>query len=345
MALAGLRYGEDASDIEFVEFVQWCADQQLQACAQLGKSLGLPIGLYLDVAVGVKSGGFDAWNEQSAISRKLSVGAPPDQLNTAGQDWGLAGYNAAGLQARSFAPFRDMLAASMCHAGAIRLDHVLGLNRLYVVPSGSAPDQGVYIRMPFEAMLALVAIESVNHRCIVIGEDLGTVPDGFRAKMADWGIWSYRVMMFERGEGGHFKASADYPANALVTFNTHDLPTFSGWRSAHDISLKHSLQIDPGESHDDRRHAVGLLAHALSEVGQSEMHFHAVVGHLANTPSRLLGVAIEDLLGVVDQINVPGTVNEHPNWRRRLPFSVESLDRHIDMNGLRDALHVRGTLI
>jgi len=341
VALEQLRRGDEAIEIEFVEFVQWCAHEQLQSCARAAKELGLPVGLYLDVAVGVKSGGFDAWNEQEAISRKLSIGAPPDQLNTAGQDWGLAGYNAAGLAARSFTPFRDMLAESMQYAGAIRLDHVLGLNRIYVVPDGASPDRGAYIRMPFEAMLALVAIESASYRCVVIGEDLGTVPDGFRERMSEWGLWSYRVMMFERNSEGQFKAVDQYPADALVTFNTHDLPTFAGWRSAHDISLKRSLRIDPGESHDDRHHAVGLLQSTLRDAGHGDMHFQGVVRHLVDTPSRLLGVSVEDLMGVVDQINVPGTTTEHPNWRRRLPLAVEDWDRQIDTNGLRDALRNR----
>ena len=151
----------------------------------------MKVGLYLDVAVGVQADGFDAWNEQAAISRHLGVGAPPDPLNTAGQNWGLAGFNAAGLELQSFEPYRDMLRASMRHAGAIRLDHVLGLKRLYLVPHGFAADDGVYVQMPFEALLAVTAQESVAHRCVVIGEDLGTVPEGFREQMADWGIWSY----------------------------------------------------------------------------------------------------------------------------------------------------------
>ena len=162
----------------------------------------MKVGLYLDVAVGVQSDGFDAWNEQAAISRHLAVGAPPDPLNTAGQNWGLAGFNAAGLEIKSFEPYREMLRASMRHAGAIRLDHVLGLKRLYLVPHGFAANNGVYVQMPFEPLLAATAQESVAHRCVVIGEDLGTVPEGFREQMADWGIWSYQVMMFERDDRG-----------------------------------------------------------------------------------------------------------------------------------------------
>ena len=197
---AALREGPDAAEIEFVEFVQWTADRQLQSCRNRASKLGMKVGLYLDVAVGVQSDGFDAWNEQVAISRHLAVGAPPDLLNTAGQNWGLAGFNAAGLEIKSFEPYREMLRASMRHAGAIRLDHVLGLKRLYLVPHGFAADNGVYVQMPFEPLLAATAQESVAHRCVVIGEDLGTVPEGFREQMAEWGIWSYQVMMFERDD-------------------------------------------------------------------------------------------------------------------------------------------------
>ena len=159
---ASLRRGEDAAEIEFIEFVQWAADRQLLACKELAASLGMKVGLYLDVAVGVQCDGFDAWNEQAAISRHLSVGAPPDPLNTAGQNWGLAGFNAAGLELQSFEPYREMLRASMRHAGAIRLDHVLGLKRLYLVPHGFDAAEGVYVQMPFEALLAATAQESIR---------------------------------------------------------------------------------------------------------------------------------------------------------------------------------------
>ena len=340
-ALADLRRGEDADAVVFAEFVQWCAHEQLQGCVDLARALDLPVGLYLDIAVGVRAGGFDAWAEQSAITRRLSVGAPPDQLNTAGQDWGLAGFNPAGLAANGFAPFRKMLAASMRYAGAVRLDHVLGLNRIYVVPEGAAPDGGAYIRMPFEAMLANVAIESVSHRCIVIGEDLGTVPDGFRENLADWAIWSYRVMMFERGADGGFIAPEHYPARALVTFSTHDLATYAGWRLGHDVALKEEIGINPGESGRERENAVSALDAALGQAGESGADFSAVLSTLARTPSRLLGVAIEDLLGVVDQANVPGTMHEHPNWRRKLPVPIEAWDRAIDKDAIQRALELR----
>ncbi|MBR0697613.1 4-alpha-glucanotransferase [Bradyrhizobium lablabi] len=336
-----LRQSADESEIEFVEFTQWAADRQLGACRARAHELGMQVGLYLDVAVGVQSDGFDAWNEQLAISRHLGVGAPPDPLNTAGQDWGLAGFNAVGLEISSFAPFREMLRASMRHAGAIRLDHVLGLKRLYLVPRGFGPDNGAYVQMPFEALLAATAQESVAHRCVVIGEDLGTVPEGFRERMADWGIWSYLVMMFERDDRGAFRGVDHYGANALVTFNTHDLSTYAGWRSFSDLKLKRSLGIDPGESDDARWHALTMLDEVLRRYGIQNNDLYSVVSCLSRTRSRLLAVSLEDLLGLIDQPNIPGTVNEHPNWRRRIPVSIEQVTSVIDVDALKRATHER----
>jgi 4-alpha-glucanotransferase len=334
---ARLRQGPDQAAIEFVEFVQWTADRQLEACQGRAKKLGMKVGLYLDVAVGVQSDGFDAWNEQAAISRLLGVGAPPDPLNTAGQSWGLAGFNAAGLEIRSFEPYREMLRASMRHAGAIRLDHVLGLKRLYLVPHGFAADNGAYVQMPFEPLLAATAQESVAHRCVVIGEDLGTVPEGFREEMADWGIWSYQVMMFERDDHGRFRGVDHYSPNALVTFNTHDLSTYAGWRSFSDLKLKRSLGIDPGESDDARWHALAMLNDILRHHAIDGHDLYAVAGFLARTKSRLLAVSLEDLLCVIDQPNIPGTVNEHPNWRRRLPLALDRIAAAIDVAALKRA--------
>jgi 4-alpha-glucanotransferase len=338
---AALRQGEDAGEIEFVEFVQWTADRQLGAAADRAKKLGMKVGLYLDVAVGVQADGFDAWNEQAAISRHLGVGAPPDPLNTAGQTWGLAGFNAAGLERVSFAPFRDMLRASMRHAGAIRLDHVLGLKRLYLVPQGFTARDGVYVQMPFEALLAVTAQESIANRCVVIGEDLGTVPEGFRDQISDWGVWSYLVMMFERDDAGAFRSIDHYLTNALVTFNTHDLSTYAGWRSFGDLKLKRSLGIDPGESDDARWQALAMLDEILRHNAIERNDLYSVANFLARTKSRLLAVSLEDLLGVVDQPNIPGTIDEHPNWRRRLPVSIEEMTTTVDVGALKAATHER----
>jgi 4-alpha-glucanotransferase len=342
---AELRQGADAAEIEFVEFVQWTADAQLRFCRELAVRLGMKVGLYLDVAVGVQANGFDAWNEQTAISRHLSVGAPPDPLMPAGQNWGLAGFNAAGLELTSFEPYREMLQASMRHAGAIRLDHVLGLKRLYLVPHGFAPNNGVYVQMPFEALLAETALASVENACVVIGEDLGTVPEGFRDRTADWGIWSYQVMMFERDDRGAFRGADYYSPNALVTFNTHDLSTYAGWRSFNDLKMKRSLGIDPGESDDARWHALTMLSDVLQHHSIDRQDLYAVAGFLARTRSRLLAISLEDLLNVVDQPNIPGTVNEHPNWRQRLPIAVEEIAGAIDVAALKDATRERARAV
>jgi 4-alpha-glucanotransferase len=325
-ALARLRQS-DGEEIGFYEFVQWVADRQLAACQRQARRLGLPVGLYIDLAVGVDAGGADAWSEQEAILSRLSVGAPPDLLNTAGQNWGLAGFNPAELAARDFAPFRRVLEAGMRHAGAIRLDHVLGLKRLFVIPHGMDPTCGAYLRFPFEPLLAVTAQESRRQRCVVIGEDLGTVPEGFRETLQAWGIWRYLVMLFERGDGG-FHPPDYYPAEALATFSTHDLPTFAGWMSGHDLRVKRALKIDPGESDEERARARQALAEALRARGllqEGAPDFLAVTRYLAQTPSRLLVVSMEDVLGIEDQPNIPGTVTEHPNWRQRLPLDLEAL--------------------
>jgi 4-alpha-glucanotransferase len=219
-----------------------------------------------------------------------------------------------------------MLAASMRYAGAIRLDHVLGLNRIYVIPEGFSAAEGAYLQFPLEKMLAVVANESHRHQCIVIGEDLGTVPDVLRAKLGEWGIWSYRVMLFERTADGQFRKPSDYPRNALVCFSTHDLPTFSGWVNSHDLTIKQALGLDPGESRQDRETALEALKSALAESG--EIDYLAVVRFLAKTPSRLLYIPLEDVLALQDQTNLPGTVNEHPNWRHRIPTPLEGLADH-----------------
>jgi len=340
-ACEDLRRGPDAADIEFIAYVQWIADQQLKACKTRAQQRGMSVGLYLDVAVGVQADGFDAWNEQTAISRHLAVGAPPDQLNTAGQNWGLAGFNAAGLLTRSFEPFRHMLQAAMRYAGAIRLDHILGFKRLYLVPHGYDAKDGAYVRMPFQALLAITALESRKHECVVIGEDLGTVPEGFREEIAEWGIWSYRVVMFERDHDGRFCSADRYAENALITFNTHDLATFAGWRSAGDLTLKRSLGFDPGETDDARRHAFNMLLDILRHHAIEHDDFFAVLSFLARTRSRLLAVALEDVLGVVDQPNLPGTVHEHPNWRRRIGSELGEIPQSIDLKAFLQALDGR----
>jgi 4-alpha-glucanotransferase len=327
------------TEVEFHEFVQWVADEQLEACKAAAQASGMPVGLYIDLAVGIDPQGADAWSQQSTVLNAMSVGAPPDEFNTGGQDWGLAPFNPHSVGDNDFAPFRQLLAAAMRHAGAIRLDHVLGLKRVYMVPHGHEASEGVYVRFPFEQLLQVVAEESVKYRCSVIGEDLGTVPEGFRDTTAKWGLWSYRVMLFERQDDGRFKPPEWYPAEALATFNTHDLPSFAGWMRSYDLDVKHGLDIDPGETHASRQQAQSQLLEALAERGEgfAPDELAAVAKYLGATPCKLVAIALDDILGDPEQINIPGTIEEHPNWRRKVPLPLDALGEHVEFKKVADA--------
>jgi 4-alpha-glucanotransferase len=326
-ALDDLRANENAN-VGFFEFAQWQAHEQLERCRMRARERGLPIGLYLDIAVGVRRDGFDAWCDQDAILSDMTIGAPPDALNRSGQDWGLAAFNPRALEGRQFEPYRRMLQAAMQYAGAIRLDHVMGLKRLFIVPAGMAPTNGVYIRCPFEALLAVTVLVSSTSKCIVIGEDLGTVPEQFRETLADWGLWSYQVMLFERSKKGEFLPPERYREDALVTFATHDLPTYAGWSQGLDLAVKRSLGLAAGETSRQRQAALGALRRALKCSSGEQPDFAAVARFLAEAPSRLFVAPVEELLGVRDQVNLPGTIDTHPNWRRRLPVALERWKEH-----------------
>ena len=342
--IADLR-ATSGDEMEFHEYVQWIADRQLRACVARGQELGLAVGLYLDMAVGVDPGGAAAWSDQDAVIGGLSIGAPPDLLNPAGQNWGLASFNPRALIASDFLLFRETLRALMMYAGAIRIDHVLGLNRFFLIPQGHDAHHGTYVRFPLQAMLAALAQESVAARCLVVGEDLGTVPDGLRETLADWGVWCYRLMMFERAHDGVYHPPGAYPRDALVSFNTHDLPSFKGWTTNHDFIVKRALGIDPGEADAERAAAHASLRAALAGEGVLSGDSPAlldVVRYLARTRSGLLAVSIDDVFEEVEQINVPGTVAEHPNWRRRWPADLEGLHQDSRLHALAEALATEG---
>ena len=328
----------------FVEFCQWIADRQLAACQNAARDLGMKIGLYTDLAVGIDRHGADAWSDQGAVLSDLSVGAPPDEFNPAGQDWGLAPFHPLAIAANDFAPLRRLMRATMRHAGAVRIDHVLGLKRLYLMPVGAGATDGAYVSYPFEASLRVVAEESRKARCVVIGEDLGTVPAGFRETMMRWGLWTYRVLMFERQNDGQFAAPQTYPEQALATFNTHDLPTFRGWITGHDLRTKHDIAVDPGETAEARTWWQGALRRLLDEHGggRPAEDIAAVAQTLGATPSRLVMVGLDDVLGVIDQANIPGTVAEHPNWRRKLPLDLEELESHDGLTAVAGAFSSAG---
>ncbi len=317
-------------EVAFQEFVQWIADRQLAACEHAAHRHGMPVGLYVDVAVGIDRHGADAWTNHGAVLNGVSMGAPPDAFNPGGQDWGLAPLNPHAVPENDFMTVRQLLRAAMRHAGAIRLDHVLGLQRVFMIPLGAPASEGAYVRFPFHQLLSVIAEESVRRECIVIGEDLGTVSADFRENVARWGLWSYRVMLFEREGDGRFKPPEAYPAAALATFNTHDMASFRGWSEGHDMRVKRAIGFDPGEDDGAREWGRQKLGETLSErvPDQAPDDIVAVAAFLAATPSHLVAISLDDILGEREQVNIPGTTDQHPNWRRKQAVPIEELEGH-----------------
>ena len=337
--------------VEYAEYLQWEADRQLGEAARRGRDSGLSVGMYRDLAIGVDPHGADAWSDPELLVSGATVGAPPDQLNLNGQNWGLAPVNPLVLHRRGYAPFIAGLRANMRHAGILRIDHVMGLQHLYWVPHGAKPTEGAYIRYPFDDLMGVLALESHRQRCAIIGEDLGTVPDGFRERMQEANVLCCRVLLFERRDDGSFIPPDQYPASAAASVGTHDVATFKGYWTGHDLDWRRTLNLYPTpeqreadeESRIGARRSLldalareGLLPPDLPEMRDGEFSpalSEAVHRFLGRSAARLVMVQIEDLLGEIEQVNLPGTLDEHPNWRRKLSRTIEDLLR--DENFLR----------
>jgi 4-alpha-glucanotransferase len=341
------RFAEQHRDrVEFFMYLQWLAEGQLEKCRDRAKELGLRIGLYTDLAVSVDRAGAESWSNQRLYADAAAVGAPPDALAPQGQNWGLPPMIPHRLQDAEFAPFASTVRANMRFAGAIRIDHVMSLMRLYWVPEGFSGADGAYVHYPLEDLLGIVALESHRNRCLVIGEDLGTVPEEVRDVLRRWGVLSYRLLLFERDEEGDFLDPDRYPRQALVAASTHDLPTLTGLWTGRDLELRTELGLYPsvaaerddqnGREQDRKRLLEVLQSQGLVDSQQID-DTRAALGpdllvaiqlYLARTPSQLLMVQWEDILGVVEQANLPGTTDECPNWRRRLPSDISELIGH-----------------
>jgi len=326
-----------AERVRFFAWLQWHCERQLAAAQEAARRAGMAIGLYRDLAVGADLAGAEIWLEPDRYVRAVAVGAPPDGYNLAGQNWGLPPLNPLQLQATGGRAFAELVRANMAHAGALRIDHALGLARLFHIPRPQGPKHGAYVAYPMDALIAVLKIESHRRRCLVVGEDLGTVPEGFSEKLMQAGIFSYRLLLFEQEPDGAMKPPERYPPFALVTASTHDLPTLTGWWRGGDIALRQSLGLYPDEevaarergSRDQDRWRVieALKRQSLipPDADLSEPPLDAMHRYLARTPSKLMMVQMEDVLGLVAQANLPGTSTEHPNWRRRLPLMIDSL--------------------
>jgi 4-alpha-glucanotransferase len=336
-----------AQRVDFFQYLQWEADRQLGAAAKAGHEAGLAVGFYRDLAVGVDPHGAEAWADQELIAPGAAIGAPPDPLSRAGQNWGLAPINPLVLRRRGFAPLVAALRANMRHAGILRIDHVMGLQRLYCVPAGGPATAGAYVSYPFGDLLRLVALESRRNECAIVGEDLGTVPDGFRDTMRAANALSYRVVVFERRDDASFAPPHDYPPLAAASAATHDLATLKGFWLGRDIEWRQRLGIYPDEAAamteaSERRRDRHLLLDALATEGllprerfgeflASDVPSYtpelgeAIHVFLARSHARLMLVQLEDAAGEIEQANLPGTSDSHPNWRRRLSVRLEPL--------------------
>ena len=334
-AAVGAFGSEHCDEVGFFVFAQWLAEESLDAAQQAATQGGMAIGLIADLAVGMDGGGSHAWARGDELLQGLSIGAPPDLLGPDGQDWGLTSFSPEALQRTAFSGFVATVRAALEHAGGIRVDHALGLNRLWVIPHGGTAADGAYLKYPLDDFLNILAIESHRANAIVIGEDLGTVPDGLRPKLEAAHVLGMRVLPFERDwTTGHYTPPADWQKQAVAMTGTHDLPTIAGWWQGRDIDWGWAL--GRSSSHDNEqaeRHAraderaslwdaltqSGATAGQQPDIDASGPVLDATLRHTGMTPCQLAIVPLEDIIGLTEQPNLPGTTDEHPNWRRRMP--------------------------
>ncbi|MGV3492646.1 MAG: malto-oligosyltrehalose synthase [Ramlibacter sp.] len=333
---------QHASAVQYRFWLQWLAEVQLESCQRYARTRGMGIGLYCDLAVGVNGGGAETWVEHELFALGMHAGAPPDPLAPGGQDWGLPPWSPQRLKQARYQPFIETLRANMRHSGALRLDHVMALMRLF----WTGPDGGTYVDYPLDDLMGVLALESMRHACMVIGEDLGNVAPAMREHMREGSLLSYKPLLFEREEDGAFRPPAHWQPKALAVVSTHDLPTLRGFWLGEDIELAVRLSLYPdaaaheaqviGRSQDRARLLLALQREDLLPPGATvqptslpdatQSFVDAVYAYLARTPCWLVGVQLEDVTGQLLQVNVPGTTEERfPNWRRKLPLALEAL--------------------
>jgi 4-alpha-glucanotransferase len=322
------RFAADHSDaIAFYAFLQWLAETSLAKAQRVARD-HMPIGLIADLAVGVDASGSHGWSRRGDLLTGLTIGAPPDPLGPDGQNWGITTLDPFALARAGFAPFVETIRATLAHAGGIRIDHALGLDRLWVVPEGAAASDGAYLTMPGEHLKRIVAIEAHRAEAIVIAEDLGTVPAGFRDDLAARGMLGMRVLLFERDDHGAFVPPAAWRGDAVAMTGTHDTPTLAGWWTGRDIAWGRQLgragMDDAEQERDVERQS---LWRALDGTGAppTQAPLDTILSAVADAPVPLAIFPLEDVVGLEEQPNIPGTVDEHPNWRRRMPADAAAL--------------------
>ena len=305
--------------LRFHAWLQWVAETQLAEAQKAGHDAGMQFGLYLDLAVGTHPAGAETWADPSQFARGVSLGAPPDAFSADGQVWGVAPLSPRSMAETGFSVLAETLREQFRFCGLLRIDHILGFDRTFWCPQDLP---GLYVAMPKPAMLAVARIEAAHAGASIVGEDLGNIPEGLRADLHNSGILGCRVSVFERDwhGGGGFLPSTAYDPQTLAAFASHDLPTWRGWRKGLDIDWRERLGDMDGDHAAHERHRrredVAAFDHVI---GNHDGSVDALHGFLAGSASRLVALQAEDILGLEEQANLPGTVFEHPNWRRRLP--------------------------
>jgi 4-alpha-glucanotransferase len=342
---------DEKESVNFHLYLQWLADTQLNEVQALAEEKGMTLGLYRDLAVGVADSGSEVWADEGNLLTGLSIGAPPDQLGPLGQNWGLPPLNPQALREKGYQPFAELLRANMKHCGALRIDHVMGMLRLWWIPKGKSPQDGAYIYFPVKEMLAILALESQRNQCSVIGEDLGTVPPEIVALLSDAGIYSYKVFFFETAEDGGYVSPKHYPTQAMATLCTHDMPTLRGFWHCDDLKMGADIGLYPDENQlnalfDERLASKQAILESVAwhgylpeGVGRDAslvpMDSHLSEGlhlHLAAGSCALMSLQLEDLLEMDKPVNIPGTVDEYPNWRRKLNTTLDDLFSREEVN-------------
>ena len=319
---------EEAAAIRFHIWAQYRAEQQLAEAQSRAVSAGMRIGLYLDLAVGPRPDGAESWALGSPLATGATLGAPPDPLCPAGQSWGIAPLSPKRCRDDGYAGFARLLRATMRHAGMIRIDHALGLMRAFWIPDGIG--EGAYVRHNLDALLAVVAIESVRSNCIVIGEDLGLVPMGLREAMSETGLYGLDVLQYMRREDGGFARAGALRSKAIVAFSTHDTATINGFFAAKDAGAQAAIGMIDEDTLDvvraDRNRARATLGDAAPVA--------AIHKRLAQGPAEMVAIQLDDIAGVEMQQNLPGTTTEYPNWRRRAPMTVSEIETSPELSAL-----------
>ena len=338
-----------ADRIRFHKWLQWLSDRQLGEAQARATDSGMKLGLYLDLAVGSRRDGAESWCEQNSIADGVSLGAPPDHLSPDGQNWQLAAYAPKKLAGEKFLPLRRIISETMRHAGVLRIDHVLGMNRSYWIPDDGSP--GGYIRQPFDVLLALVAIEAERSGTIVVGEDLGLVPKGFREALAERGLYSYSVLQYERDKSETLRQPDTLRPNSLLCFGTHDTPTLRGFWEGRDIDWWRKLGWTDDAGERKARKQRGKDRETLSRMRQSDASKNdesfagakkQVHAAMAASPVAMVSVQLDDLCDQAEAQNLPGTIDEHPNWRRRCSVPVEKFSDELGLDGLGAMMRASG---